>query len=184
MRLLVALFALICLSPLALAQPGPPQGAYRGPDLGVQRAAMARLEPLLGRWQGQANLSFPEAMLVHQTEQVETDLDGLVLVIRGTGYATPDHAGPPVFQAMAVASFDDRSGVYEFRSYSGGRTITATGQFLPDGAFRWGFNPGGAVQIRYTIRFDANSWTEVGEMSRDGGATWTQTISLQLARAP
>lgn len=184
MRQLAILLAFFFFAPMSFAQQGPPQGGYRGPDLAVQRAAIARLDPLIGRWQGQAHLSIPETMLVHQTEQVERDLDGLVLVIHGTGYATPDHAGPPIFQALAVASFDDRNGIYEFRSYTGGRTVTATGHFLPDGAFRWGFNPGGSVQIRYTLRFEGNSWTEIGEMSRDGGATWTQTITLELARAP
>ena len=147
-------------------------------------AAMARLDPLVGRWQGEANLSSPETRVVHQTERVERDLEGLVLVIHGVGYASADHAGTPVFQALAVVSYDDRAGRYEFRTYTGGRTVTATAEFLPDGALRWGFAPGGPVQIRYTIRFDADSWNEIGEMSRDNGATWTHTISMQLTRIP
>jgi hypothetical protein len=40
------------------------------------------------------------------------------------------------------------------------------------------------VIIRYTIALDGDSWREIGEMSRDGGATWTPTIDMALRRIP
>lgn len=143
---------------------------------------MARLAPLLGRWLGEANVSAPHPMTVHQTEHVESALDGLLLVIRGVGYATPDRTGAPVFEAMAVASFDDRQGLYEFRSYTRGYATTATGMFLDDGSFRWSINAGGPVRMRYTIRFTDSTWRETGEMSTDGGATWRPTVDMNLRR--
>ncbi|MGH6951074.1 MAG: hypothetical protein ACREH4_09385, partial [Vitreimonas sp.] len=122
MRLLAAALMLT----LAVAAPGlaqaqtnaPPAGAYRGPDVAAQRAAMDRLAPLVGRWQGEASVQRPSAMIVHQTEQVARDLDGLILQIRGTGHATAARTGAPVFQAVATISFNERRSVYEVRSYT------------------------------------------------------------------
>lgn len=162
----------------------PAANTYRGPDIVAQRAAMERLAPLVGHWQGTASVHAPTETTVYQSERVEWDMDGLVLVVHGTGYASPDHSGAPVFRAMAVISFDDRRGVYEFRTYNNGYAATATGEFLEDGTFRWSINPGGPVRMRFDIRFDAASWRETGESSYDNGQTWTRTVELDLRRAP
>lgn len=98
------------LSAAPLTETAAQSGEYRGPNLQAQRAAMARLAPLIGRWEGQADMRAPRQMTLYQSERVEPDLDGLILVIRG--------AGAPVFQAVAMVSFDERRSVYEFRSYA------------------------------------------------------------------
>lgn len=175
----------LCVAPAtAQTQPSAPSApqAHRAPDLEAQRAAMARLAPLLGRWVGEANVSAPHPMTVRQTEQIESAMGGLLLVIRGAGYATADHADAPAFEAMAVASYDDRQGLYEFRSYTRGYATTAIGAFQEDGTFRWSINAGGPVRVRYTIAFTESTWREIGEMSTDAGATWRQTIEMNLRR--
>lgn len=178
---------------LTLAAPGlaqaqtnaPPAGAYRGPDVAAQRAAMDRLAPLVGHWQGQASVQRPHALEVHQSEHVERDLDGLLLQIRGTGHATAERTGAPVFQAAATISFNERRGVYEVRSYTHeGYVTTADGEFLPDGSFRWSFVAGGPVRMRFTMAFDADTWRETGEISYDSGTTWSRTVELALNRVP
>jgi hypothetical protein len=121
---------------------------------------------------------------VHQTEQVERGLSGLVLIINGTGHATAERTGDPVFRAFAVISYNTRSDQYEVRAYTHeGHATTATGVFLDDGSFRWSFAPGGPVQVRFTITFDQTTWRELGEISMDNGATWTRTVDLNLQRA-
>lgn len=189
MRLLaVALLLALTLGAPGLAQAqtnAPPAGAYRGPDVAAQRAAMDRLAPFVGRWQGQANVQRPHAMRVHQSERVERDLDGLLLQVRGTGHATAERTGAPVFQAAAIISFNERRGVYEVRSYTHeGYVTTADGEFLPDGSFRWGFVAGGPVRMRFTIIVDADTWRETGEISYDSGTTWSRTIDFALNRVP
>lgn len=186
MKLVTALAALAALAACATAtaQPTatpPTASVYRGPDIAAQRAAMDRLAGLLGEWRGEANVFAPQAMLVHQTERVERDLDGLLILVHGAGYATPERTGAAIFQAVAVISFDDRARRYEFRTYSGGHATTATGEFLTDGSFRWSFSSGPYL-TRFTIAFNEASWTEIGEMSRDGGATWTRLVELNLTR--
>jgi hypothetical protein len=177
MRVFALAFALLLTPAAALAQP------YQ-PNLAEQHAAMERLAPLVGSWQGEASVLSPQQMIVHQTEQVETALGGLLMIFRGTGYADAAHTGAPVFQALAVVSYDDARDIYEFRSYTRGYATTATGQFLEDGSFRWSITPGGPVRIQFTIVFDQASWREIGEMSYDGGQTWTRTIEMDLQRAP
>lgn len=180
----IALALVLAFAPLpAWAQTGgsAPAAAYREPDLAAQRAAIARLSALSGRWQGEARVSFPAPMQVFQSEQVGAELDGLVLVVRGLGHADAARS-TPVFSALGLISYNDMSGAYEVRAYSQGRATTARGEFLQDGVFRWSFEPGGPVRIRYTIVFDASTWRETGEMSRDNGATWTETVSMTLTR--
>jgi hypothetical protein len=138
---------------------------------------------LTGRWQGEARVFAPRQMTVDQTERVEQALDGLLLVINGTGHAATAERAEPVFQAMAVISYDTRSNQYEVRAYTHeGHATTATGVFLDDGSFRWSFAPGGPVQVRFTITFDQTTWRELGEISMDNGATWTRTVDLNLRR--
>ncbi|MBL8543386.1 MAG: hypothetical protein JNJ63_06210 [Hyphomonadaceae bacterium] len=182
MRTLVFALFVATFPALALAQEQSAQ-SYRGPDLAAQRAAIERLAPLVGRWEGEANVLGPRPMQVHQTERVERELGGLVLLIHGAGYANPDHSGAPVFEAMAVISYDERADRYEFRSYTGGHANTGSAEFLPNGDLRWSPAIPGPVQMRYTISFAGTTWREVGEMSRDGGATWSETITLDLHRA-
>lgn len=164
---------------LALA----PQAAFaqHGPDLDAQRAAMARIAGMAGDWQGVADVQFPAPRTVYQTEHIVSDMNGLLLVIHGNGYDNQAHSGDPIFNAFGVISYDDARQIYEFRVYNDGRAATAEAHFLDNGSLQWSMNFA-PVLIRYTITLGANSWHQVGEMSRDNGATWTQTIDMNLTR--
>lgn len=168
-------------APAAPAAPAAQPQRPRGPDLAAQRAAMDRLAALVGNWQGTANVLFPVQRSVFQSERVERDMNGLLLVIHGTGHATAERTGDPIFNAMAVVSYDDARQLYEFRAYNDGRAVTAEARFLPDGKLQWQMNFA-PVLIRYTITFNATTWNEIGEMSRDNGATWTRTIDMNLTK--
>lgn len=180
--LIIAAFAALAL--LAAGPSANAQGGHVPPNTNEQRQAMARLAPLVGDWTGEAHVSSPAQAIGYHVEQVESALDGLLIIFRGASYANPQHTGAPVFQALAVVSYNDASDTYEFRSYTRGYSSNATGEFLEDGSFRWSLSPGGQMRMRYTIRFDANSWREIGESSTDGGQTWTQTIDMTLTRTP
>ncbi len=181
----LSLSALVAVCALFFTDPAVAQSrqTYAGPDTAAQRAAMDRLAPLAGRWQGEAQVYQPAEANVHQTEEVARALGGLLLVINGTGHATAERTGDPVFRAMAVISYNTRSNQYEVRAYTHeGHATTARGEFLDDGSFRWSFAPGGPVQVRFTITFDDHSWRELGELSMDNGASWQRTVALNLER--
>ena len=61
----------------------------RVPDLAAQREAMRKLDFLIGKWAGEAHLlrGPSELVVLHQTEEPQYKLDGLIVVIEGVGRA-------------------------------------------------------------------------------------------------
>jgi hypothetical protein len=157
----MSLRPLILFFPLALAGLAQP----RMPDLAAQRDAMKKLEFMAGKWSGEARvLRGPgEPLLLHQTEDIQYKMDGLLLLVEGTGRNQSD--GKVVFRALATIAYDDTAGVYRIRSHSDGRYTEAELK-LAEGAkgFDWGFTAGPA-KISYVGRInEKGEWTEVGEM--------------------
>ena len=81
MKLLGPVVALI--SSLALVG----TAAAQAPDLNAQSAAMKKLQFLVGQWSGPATVvrGPAEALKITQTEEVRYAVDGLVLLVEGTG---------------------------------------------------------------------------------------------------
>jgi hypothetical protein len=178
----LSLFAAAVVAALLIAAPLPARAqAHQGPDLTAQRAAMERIAGMVGDWEGEANVTFPAPRVVYQREHIDSDMNGLLLVIHGNGYPTAERSGAAIFNAFGVISYDDDRQIYEFRVYNDGRAATASARFLDEGTLQWtmDFSP---VIIRYTITLGADTWNEVGEMSRDSGATWSRTIEMNLRR--
>lgn len=181
MRWFTPLVALVSATFLLAAPQQALAQGRSGPDLAAQHAAMERIAGMAGDWQGEVAVSFPGQRTVYQREHIEPDMNGLLLVIHGAGFPTAERTGAPIFNAFGVISYDDARQIYEFRVYNDGRAATATARFLDDGRLQWtmDFSP---VIIRYTITLGADTWHEVGEMSRDAGATWAQTVDMHLTR--
>ena len=89
------------------------------PNVKAQGEAMKKLTFLVGTWTGDAlTAGANEKIKVKQTEEVSFKLDGLVLLIEGTG-RNPEN-GEVMFRALATVSYDDAAGVYHFRAYNDG----------------------------------------------------------------
>ena len=171
MRLLTTLL-LTCTS-LRVAQP-------RQPDVAAQKAAMKKLEFLTGKWEGDARIvrGPGEPLAIRQSEDVQMKLDGLVLMVEGTG-RDPQN-GKAVFHAMATISFDDAAGVYRFRSFSEGRYLDTEMKVVEKG-FEWDLESGPA-KVRYTMRLnDKGEWNEAGEVTL-GSAPPRKTMEMTLRR--
>jgi hypothetical protein len=169
----VILLTALCLSDQLAAQ---------APDPAVARAAITRLEFMVGEWKGEAwQLRGADRVQTQMVETVQRRLGGAVLLVEGRGtIAVPGSEDRVVHHALGVISFDPTSGAYTLRSY------LATGQSgdflltLMDGGVSWSRDvPGG--KVRNTARFTPGEWHEVGEFSRDG-TTWTQIMELRLRR--
>ncbi len=137
----------------------------RVPDLNAQRAAMKKLGFLVGTWNGEARLlrGPGEWMDLHQSEEAQYKLDGLILVIEGVGRTKSDERS--VLQALGVISFDDETETYRIRAFNDGRflesEVTLLGQ---DKAIRWGFALG-QTSTQSVLRInESGEWTELTEI--------------------
>jgi hypothetical protein len=138
--------------------------AQRTPDLDAQRAAMKKLEFLVGKWAGEARiLRGPgEPVVMMQTEEVQYKLDGLVLLIEGVGKAKAD--GKPALQALGIVSYDDETSTYHMRAFNDGRFLETEVKLIDKG-FTWGFAVG-QYRTSSVMRIDEKGdWTEAHEIT-------------------
>ena len=171
----LALAGLLLSSSLAAQMPGV--------DTAAKRAAMAKLNFLVGDWGGEAMavVARGQQVRVWQTEWVRPKAKGLILAVEGVGRRLPS-TGPAdtIFNSWAVIDWAPEKG-YFMRSYvldgrSGEFPVTVT-----DSGFVWGFEvPGG--RTRYTMAITpAGEWYEKGEFSRDG-TQWFTTMEMRLKK--
>ena len=154
----------------------------RTPDLDVQRAAMGRLDFLVGRWAGVARLLRPpgEPLVLEQTEEARYKLDGLILEIEGIGRTKPD--SKPVLQALAIISFDDETGTYRMRAFNDGRFLETDVKLLENGkSLTWGFALG-QIRTNSVLRInERGEWTELAEITIDSQPA-RQLLELTVKR--
>lgn len=160
--------------------------AAQEPDGSANRAAIGKLGFMVGRWRGEAWMlrGAGERVNTSMTETVEPRLGGTVLLIEGRGIVPGEGGGSErvVHHALAILSFDPKSGGYSLRSHvasglSGDFAVT-----LWENGVSWSREvPGG--RIRNTLTMTNNEWHEIGEFSRDG-TTWQQIMEMRLRKDP
>ena len=159
MRLAYFLLSTTMLPPV-LAQPP------RAPNVEEQRAAMKLLSFLVGNWSGHARMQRPqgEPIELAQTENAQYKLDGLVLLIEGTGRTVSD--GKAALQALATISYDDEAKVYRMRAYNNGRYMETELKLAESGkGLTWGFTMGQIKTSSILAINDQGEWTEAGEIA-------------------
>jgi hypothetical protein len=136
------------------------------PNIDAQRAAMKRLDFLVGEWSGQASAARGPGVVVEleQSEVAQFKLDGLVLMIEGVGRTKSD--GKLALQALGLISFDDASDGYRMRAYNDGRWLETDVTLLEDGkGLSWGFFLG-EISTKSVLRInDKGEWTELAEIT-------------------
>jgi len=137
------------------------------PNLGAQREAMKKLEFLVGKWSGEATgvKGRGATFKVLQSEDVQYKLDGLVMLLEGTG--RDPGSGDVSFRALATVSYDDAASQYRIRAYSDGRYLD-TELKVVDRGFEWGFqvNP---VTVKFSMRLnEKGEWVETSETTFPG----------------
>ena len=138
----------------------------RAPDLEAQRAAMKKLDFLIGSWTGEAHVlrASGESTELNQTEQAQYKLDGLLLLIEGIGRTKLESR--PILQALGLVSYDDETGTYRMRAFNDGRFLETELKLLNDGVgLTWGFTVGD-VRTNSVLRINENGeWTELHEIT-------------------
>jgi hypothetical protein len=173
------LLAALLIAANALASPAVAQTPQR--NLPAQIAAMAKLDALKGRWLGQGERFLPDGSRYNfaQTMNNDSHSGGLVLTLQGLSLrqGEPD-ANRPGTGSFAVITFDDRAGVYQFRSFGFGEMVEANAELVDASTFRWTTAVGPAM-LRFTIDLSRPGiWNETGERSIDGGKSWQTTNRL------
>jgi hypothetical protein len=149
------------------------------PNVAAQRDAMKKLSFLVGAWSGPASIRRGpgEALKITQSEQIEMKMDGLVMVIEGTGRGADGKAG---FRAFATISYDDETSTYHFRAYNDGHYLDTELKVSASG-FEWGYAAG---PLKVTNRMkvtEAGEWQEVTE-STFGSAPPQRSVEMLLKR--
>ena len=138
----------------------------RTPNLEVQRAAMKKLDFLVGKWAGEARLprGAGEPVALVQTEEAQFRLGGLILEIEGIGRTKLDNK--TALQALGIISFDDETGTYYMRAFNDGRFLETDVKLLADGkSLTWGFALG-AIRTSSVLRInEKGEWTELAEIT-------------------
>jgi hypothetical protein len=152
---------LLCMVSLVPCMAQPP----RAPDLEAQRAALKKLNFLVGKWSGEARvLRGPgEPLELIQTEEAQYKLDGLILIIEGIGKTKAD--GQVALQALGIVSYEDEAGTYRMRAYNDGRYLETDLKVSENGkGITWGFRLGD-IKTSSMLRINENGeWTELTEI--------------------
>ena len=159
----------------------PARGQHR-PDEEVQREAMKKLAFLVGEWRGEATVAMGpgEPRKLEQTEQVQWKLDGLLLLVEGTGRNPA--TGAVEFSALATISYDDAARAYRLRAHRAGRYLE-TELRVRNRGFEWGYTAGPATITNSMTLDAAGRWVETTDAVVNGGPP-RRSLELRLARLP
>ncbi|MGE3178981.1 MAG: hypothetical protein AB7O32_16040 [Vicinamibacterales bacterium] len=140
---------------------------------------MAKLDFLSGRWAGEATVTRGpgQTLTIAQSEAIEFKLDGLVLLVEGTGR---DASGGMVFNALATIAFDPGTSGYRIRAYRDGNYVDAPLTLLERG-FEWGFSTGPVV-VTNRMRLDTDGqWIETTDI-RMGDGREVRSMEMRLVK--
>ncbi len=154
----------------------------KAPNVEAQRAAMKKLEFLVGEWSGEASVLRGPGQFVDlvQTESAQFKLDGLLLAIAGVGRDKTD--GRLALQALGLISFDDDAGTYWMRAFNDGRWLETEVKLVEgEDSISWGLALG-EFKTKTVLRInDEGEWTEFGELTI-GNRPPQKMIELRVRR--
>lgn len=185
-RLFLVLPALLISSHVLEAQAAPRTGPG-DPRMAMRTAAQNAMKPLawmIGEWEGPASHEHAPGQKIEvvQREIVQSASFGTALLVQGRGTLHAGGREQVVFEAAAIVSWDAGTRQFVLGASSGGRA--GSFDIVVEGSkMTWGFPMGDKERVRYVIEQTADGkWKELGFVSHDGGATWTQSMEMLLTR--
>jgi hypothetical protein len=153
--------ALIFLSLMGPAAAQPPSDP--APQV---LTAMEKLAWMKGEWEGEGWRATREGRETFNVrESVGEELDGLVIVVHGRGWAAGEN-GEEIegHKAFGVLSYDAFAQTYRFDAFVKQGYQTRTAPQIEDNGYRWSHPAGPDTQMRYFARLtDGGEWLETGE---------------------
>jgi len=191
MRSAIAIIAFIIaavVATLAIAAPQAAQTPQRPPAeplINIKDTPMAKF---VGSWTGTAtHQARPGAApnVVNMTEKAEWKLGETAIFVEGRGVMTDAETGEErvVHDAIGIIRVDQKSRKLMFYGFKAGEPANESElEVLDDGSMRWFMRPAPNALVRFTIHVTDETYTEVGEFSRDGGITFTPFMEMSLQR--
>ncbi len=168
-------------------QSQPPQPPTPTPAPTV-KAAMAKLQWLVGEWEGEGwragSDGETETFTVRET--IEPKLGGLILLIEGRGWSEGDDgARIDAHHAIGVFSYDAYGRRYHFDAFVKEGRQTRTTPAVAENSFTWSHPAGPGAEMRYVAQLTDDgawdgAWLETGSYCRDDDCR--QTMEMRLTR--
>jgi hypothetical protein len=155
-------------------------------EVAQAQKAMARVAFLVGEWEGEGwIIRGPEGRTAfRQKENITLGANGTAITLRGEGSVLDSASGrwQVVFEAGGLLTYDAAEKRYKMLNAGGNGRALSLEPEIRDNGMTWGFDLPGS-RIRYVISHPPDgSFTEIGEMSADDGATWRQFFYMKLHR--
>ena len=142
---------------------------------------MSHVRFLVGQWKGSGwMLMDGKKQYFDQTENIQTKLEGAVIIVEGMGKVP--QTGRIIHNALAMLTYDVVKKQYRWTSTTTAGYITDIVPEVSHEKFVWMLSSRPPSKIRYTITLDKGDWLEIGEQSNDDGKTWTQNFEMRLKK--
>lgn len=144
------------------------------------KAAILKLEPLVGQWKGEGWLQTGSSKRVfQQSEIIALKANNTLLQIEGLG---KDELGQTVHQAYAVISFDSDKSVYQMLAVrADGKVIYPELKVTETGMLEWGFDVGNGGRVKFNIEIKDDTWHETGAFTSNG-TSWIPFLEIKLTK--
>ena len=141
---------------------------------------MDKLNFMIGEWEGGGWMMNQDRTKsgFTQSEKIEMDLNGAVLVIHGQGWNTDGHS---IHNALGIISYNAKEEKYSMLAMlEDGQQTKAELELVSKNQIKWWFSvPSGT--IKYQLAFERDTWVEKGEFSPDENV-WYPFIEFTLTK--
>jgi hypothetical protein len=145
----------------------------------VKRSQLSNLSQMVGTWRGSGWIQQrPGREEFSGTEVIQKKLDGLAMLFDGK-FVSPQ--GKVVHETLGVLTYDETAKNFKFSTFLANGISGVQDLKIVGGHYEWGFQVPKTGTVRYTITIDGDTWSEIGEFSRDG-KTWAKTFEMKLTR--
>lgn len=182
---------LVCALVSLMALVAGPAASPRWQPEGAPAGALANhpAARMVGVWRGTGSALTRDGKW-HTGKAVERarwNLAGTAILVEGYGYAEDPATGARTVShdAVGLIEHDAADNTVRFYARRAGadfdRFVLETDETT--GVMRWNPKSPPESTIRFIITITDTRWHEIGEMSRDDGATWTKFLETDLARS-
>lgn len=134
----------------------------RMPTPDAQLAAMAKLEYMIGNWQGEGWIDMGgRRMTFRGGEKIHKKLNGVAQLVEGSFFAKPEGAPAeiPVHTTLGVISYDPKTSKYRFASWLATGGSGTAELVVGDNGWSWTTENG----VKFTMTLVDGQWVETGE---------------------